>query len=90
MSSQPLPTLEPIEQQLVKLIRERLLETPEGFGPDSNLYDHGLDSMAIMQLLVLVENEFGVVIPEVDLTLQNLSSSRLLAGLIIERRARAA
>ncbi len=90
MSSQPLLTLEALEKQLVMLIRERLLETPEGFGPESNLYDHGLDSMAIMQLLVLVENEFGVVIPEVDLTLQNLSSSRLLAGLIIERRVRAA
>ena len=90
MASQPNPALESIEQQLVTLISERLLETQSGFDADSNLYQNGLDSMAIMQLLVMVEEEYGVAIPERDLTRQNFSTTRHLAQLIRERSARAA
>ncbi len=90
MASQPIPAHEPLEKQLVTLIRERLLETQPGFDADSNLYDNGLDSMAIMQLLVLVEEEYGVAIPESDLTRHNFSTTRHLAQRIREHTARAA
>ncbi len=90
MASPTNPTREPLEKQLVQLIRERLLETQPGFDADSNLYDNGLDSMAIMQLLVLVEEGYGVAIPESDLTRQNFSTTRQLAERIRERTARAA
>jgi acyl carrier protein len=49
-------------------------------------YEAGLDSMAIMQLLILVEEEFGVNIPESDLTRENFSNIRHLAHLIHERK----
>ena len=87
MATQPIPQQEPLEQQLVHLVSERLLETQPGFGVDSNLYDSGLDSMAIMQFLILIEEEYGVVLPEGELTRQNFSTVRSVAGLI---RARAA
>ena len=87
MASQPISALEPLEPQLVTMIRERLLETRPGFDADSNLYEAGLDSMALMQLLILVEEEYGVSIPEADLTKQNFSTTRHLAQLIRERRA---
>ena len=87
MATQPIPQQEPLEQQLVHLVSERLLETQPGFGADSNLYESGLDSMAIMQLLILIEEEYGVVLPEGELTRQNFSTVRSVAGLI---RARAA
>lgn len=90
MASQPNHAAESLEKQLVTLISERLLEVQPGFDADSNLYDNGLDSMAIMQLLVLVEEEFGVAIPESDLTKQNFGTTRQLAQLIRERSARAA
>ena len=38
--------------------------------------------MAIMQLLILVEEEYGVSLPESSLTRENFSSARQLAQLI--------
>lgn len=87
MPSQPLPALDHLDQQLVTLVSERLLETQPGFGADSNLYEAGLDSMALMQLLILVEEEYGVSIPESALTKQNFSTVRHLSQIIHERRA---
>ena len=87
MPSQPLSALDHLDQQLVTLISERLLEIQPGFGADSNLYEAGLDSMALMQLLILVEEEYGVSIPESALTKANFSTVRHLSRLISERRA---
>ena len=86
MPSQPLPALDHLDQQLVTLVSERLLETQPGFDADSNLYEAGLDSMALMQLLILVEEEYGVSIPESALTKQNFSTVRHLSQIIHERR----
>jgi acyl carrier protein len=87
MPSQPIPALENLDQQLVTLVSERLLETQPGFGPESDLYEAGLDSMALMQLLILVEEEYGVSIPESALTKQNFSTVRHLSQIIRERRS---
>jgi acyl carrier protein len=87
MASHPTPAIDTLETQLVHMISERLLETQPGFDAESNLYEAGLDSMALMQLLILVEEEYGVSIPEGDLTKQNFSTTRHLAQLIRERRA---
>ena len=87
MPRQPLPALENLDQQLVTLVSERLLETQPGFDAESNLYEAGLDSMALMQLLILVEEEYGVSIPESALTKQNFSTVRHLSQLIREGRA---
>lgn len=90
MAIQPIPQQESLEQQLVQLVSERLLETQPGFNADSNLYDSGLDSMAIMQLLILLEEEYGVALPESELTRQNFSTVRGVAALIRARAARSA
>ncbi|HEV7869100.1 MAG TPA: phosphopantetheine-binding protein [Chthoniobacteraceae bacterium] len=87
MASQPTPVLDNLESQLVSLISDQILETHAGFDADSNLYEAGLDSMALMQLLIVVEKEYGVSIPENALTKQNFSTTRHLAQLIRERRA---
>ncbi len=75
-----------IAMRLVALIPERLLETGDGFTADSDLYENGLDSMAIMQLLVLIEEEFGVAIPESELTRENFRSARRIAEVLSRRR----
>jgi acyl carrier protein len=83
----PLPPPETLEPQLVTLISERLLETGPGFNADTDLYSVGLDSMAIMQLLILVEEEYGVALPECALTRQNFTTVRNLADLIRKQAA---
>ena len=87
MATQPIPQQANLEQQLTALVSERLLETPSDFNEDSDLYESGLDSMAIMQLLILVEEEFGVALPESELTRQNFSTVRSIASLIRARTA---
>ncbi len=90
MASRPIPARDTLEQQLITLISERLRETQTGFGADSDLYQHGMDSMAIMQLLVLLEEEYGVAIPEKALTRKNFGSVRQLASLVGDHAAQAA
>lgn len=77
--------LSTLEEQLVTLICERLLETPPGFSASSNLYEAGLDSMAIMQLLLLIEEKYGVILPDSDLSKENFTSSHHLALLLQSR-----
>lgn len=82
MPVQPIPPQAALEQQLVVLLRERLLETAAPLDGGTDLYTLGLDSMAIMQLLILVEEEYGVALPESALTRENFSTARQLAHLI--------
>ena len=83
-------SLESLEKQLVGLLGESLLQAGQGFGPESDLYESGLDSLSLMQLLVLVEKEFGVVIPDGDLTRENFRSVRQLARVVRQRGVQAA
>ena len=89
INTPPMPELNTLEEELVVLIRERLLETPPEFSATSNLYDAGLDSMAIMQLLLLIEEKYGVMLPDSDLSKENFSSPHFLAVLLQKRLAEA-
>ncbi len=54
------------------------IEDPDAFGEDDDLLQAGLDSMAIMRLVLYIENEFGVVLPDDELAPENLQTlSRL-------------
>ena len=83
MMPRQVPPLESLEPQLVVLLRERLLETPHPFEATTDLYNLGLDSMAIMQLLIIIEEEYGVSLPECGLTRKNFTTVRQLAHLIL-------
>ncbi|MEO7932099.1 MAG: acyl carrier protein [Chthoniobacterales bacterium] len=80
-----MPDLLILENELVLLIQERLLETTPDFSAASNLYDAGLDSMALMQLLLLLEEKYGVMLPDTDLSKENFSTTHHLASLLQKR-----
>ncbi len=80
-------TVSGMEARLIELIGEDLLELEDDFGPESNLFEAGLNSMAIMQLLLLIEEEFGVSIPVAKLSRENFSTPSAIATLIRERQA---
>ena len=82
MALTSLPPTAILEQQLVVLLRDRLLETAAPIESGTDLYNVGMDSMAIMQLLILIEEEYGVALPECALTRQNFSTVKQLAHLI--------
>jgi acyl carrier protein len=79
-------TPDALAEELVGLIRERLLDTRPGFDADSDLYEHGLDSMALMQLLVLVEGKYRVVIDEARVTADAFRTAHGIAKLILSER----
>jgi acyl carrier protein len=52
------------------------------FDENSSLHDAGLDSMATMQLLIKIEQTFGVQLPATKLTKENMASVASLAKII--------
>lgn len=55
-------------------------------GPDTELVESGrIDSLAILDLVVFVEERFGVSLAADDLTPQNLASVSALASLVAGR-----
>ena len=68
--------------KLLEIVSQDILEVGPGFNAQSNLFDAGLDSMAIMQLLLLIEQNFGVRLPAAKLTREHFSSIDGLAQLM--------
>ena len=68
--------------KLLEIVAHDILEVGPDFDEHSDLFDAGLDSMAIMQLLILVEHNFGVRLPAAKLTRANFSSIADLARLV--------
>ena len=64
---------------------EGLLELDWDFSDDGDLFSAGLDSMAVMQLVVAVADKYGIELGPDDLTSANLATPRSLAALIAAR-----
>jgi acyl carrier protein len=50
------------------------IEDPGSFGENDDLLQAGLDSMSIMRLVLYIESEFGVVLPDDELAPENLQT----------------
>lgn len=72
------------------LTSEHILEPQEPISPDADLFALGLDSMAIMQLLLQIEVRFGLSIGPAELNRERFSSANALAGFLGEKRRLAA
>ena len=77
------PDLERLRIFLIEILYSEILETP-GFDEHSNLFDAGLDSLGTMQLLVRIEQRFGIQIPAGKLTKENSSTIHQLSLLIAD------
>ncbi len=62
------------------------IEDPDAFGEDDDLLQAGLDSMAIMRLVLFIENEFGIVLPDDELAPENLRTLNHLENWINRHR----
>lgn len=69
-----------MQQKLKSFIFSELVfvDDPDSFRDDDDLLEAGLDSMGIMRLVLFVEEELGVTLPDNELEPENLRTlSRL-------------
>jgi acyl carrier protein len=80
-----------VEELKIKVIEALALEdiTPEDIDPDAQLVggDLGIDSIDVLELVMMVEKEYGVVIDSKELGAQVFASLSALAGYIQQTRS---
>jgi acyl carrier protein len=64
------------------LVREKLFDGGEELTDGTDLFAAGLDSMGIMQLMILLEERFGVRVPESAVTRENFATVASLAAMV--------
>jgi acyl carrier protein len=75
-----------ITDKLLEIISTELLEVGSDFNEHTNLFDAGFDSLATMQLLIRLEQNFGIQLPASKLTKENFSSVADLEKLIMAQQ----
>ena len=78
-------SLEALVERVHAILRDEILSAAGDFSPRSNLVEAGLDSLAVTQLMLSIEESTGVWVDESLLTPENLSTSESLATLVYEQ-----
>ena len=76
---------EALVERVHAILRDEILTARGEFSPRSNLVEAGLDSLAVTQLLLSIEESTGVWVDESLLTPENLRTSETLAELVFEQ-----
>lgn len=69
------------------LISEQLFPLDDSVSSTSDLHSEGLDSLALMQLILLLEREYAVSISPEDLNRENFSTLEKLAELVSSKQS---
>ena len=77
-----LPDRATLERELADLIRTELLTDEESASPIGTNLLEILDSIRILRLCALVEERYGVKIPDDEITIENFSGTDALAALL--------
>jgi len=80
-------TIAELTARVFGILRDEILSAGSDFSARSNLIEAGLDSLAVTQLLLSIEESTGVWVDESLLTPENLESAETLAALVYERIA---
>jgi acyl carrier protein len=73
---------ETLSRRIFEILRDDILEVDGSFTPASNLVEAGLDSLAVTQLLLALEESTGIWVDESLLTPENLASAEALAACV--------
>jgi len=73
-----------LAKRIWEILRDELLSVGSDFSPDSDLVESGLDSLALTQLMLSIEEITGVWVDESMLTPENLKSAETLAACVCE------
>ncbi|MBL9129825.1 MAG: hypothetical protein JNG86_01405 [Verrucomicrobiaceae bacterium] len=67
------------------LTTEHILEPEEPITPEADLFALGLDSMAMMQLMLQIEERFRLSISPAELTRERFATAKALAAFLAEK-----
>jgi acyl carrier protein len=73
---------ESLTRRIFEILRDEILEVDASFTPRSDLVESGLDSLAVTQLLLALEESTGIWVDESLLTPENLASAEALAACV--------
>lgn len=72
-----------LKTELMKLVEGHLGGVGRNLSLEEDLFDAGLESMGIMQLIIQIEEKLGLVIGDVHVTRENFVSVAALAELVV-------
>jgi acyl carrier protein len=75
-----------VADALTAFVNANIMARGRSVQPDDEFELMGIDSMALLKVLLFVEAEFGFWMPDEDLVAENLTSPRALADYICRRR----
>lgn len=78
-------TEEKIEDRLKRMIASRLFLkiAPEAIENNKSLMDdYGVDSVSLLELVVGIEEEFGIVIPDEEFSIKHFATVAALAAFV--------
>lgn len=81
----PTPTRQELTRHVYEVVRDQILDAGAAFTPQSNLVEAGVDSLALTQILLAIEERTGFWLDESLLTPESLQSVETLAGLVYEQ-----
>lgn len=78
-------TIDDVAAAIVRFVNAEIMAETHPIEADDVLADHGVDSMALLKVLVFLEREVGVWVPDEDLTDDVVRTARALATYVHER-----
>ncbi len=69
------------------IVEQQIVESPEPLTEQSDLFALGLDSMAMMQLLLHIEDRFGVAVQPGEMTRERFATAAALGTFLAEKHA---
>lgn len=75
-------SIEVVTAAIVHFLNTEIMAASNSVTADDELAAAGVDSMALLKVLVFLEREFGMWIPDEDLTDDVITSARTLAAYV--------
>ena len=72
---------------LALIIEQQIVESDEPLTPATDLFGQGMDSMAMMQLLLHLEDRFGVEVTPAEMTRDRFQTATALAAFLASKAA---
>ncbi len=89
MSTGNLSRLDPedVAKAVADFVNASIMARSRPVQPDEDLERAGLDSMALLKILLFIEAQFGFWMPDEDLVAENIRTPRAFATYICRRSA---